>query len=442
MTLKAGISGVRGIVGESLTEEGVSDFSKAFASYIGKGTVIVGRDTRPSGIALEKTVISSLIGCGINVLYAGISATPTMQVLVQKLKADGGIVITASHNPIEWNGMKFIDSKGVFLNAKQNKKLFDLFDSKEFKSAAIPGNIKDIKDPDGYHIDAVLKCVDVKKIRAKKFRVALDSVNGAGSVITPRLLKLLGCEVVEINTDTEKEFARGAEPIAENLADLCRKVKAEKADIGFAQDPDADRLAVVSDRGEAIGEEYSMVLAAEHVLPSSKKGSTVVTNLSTSRMIDDVAKKYGAKVVRTKVGEINVVEKLIEIKAVMAGEGNGGVIYPKVVSSRDSLTGMALILNMLAERGGTISSIVAGIPKYYMIKTKIECRTKEEVEHKLERAKKNFKGVKTDTADGIKFILPDSWMHIRSSNTEPIVRVIAEAKSMKKARDLVRKASA
>lgn len=441
MTLKLGISGVRGIVNESLTDDVAMGFAQAFATYICEGTVIIGRDTRPSGKDIEKLVISKLLECGINVLYAGIAATPTMQVLVKKLKASGGIVITASHNPIEWNGFKFISPSGIFLNEKENNKLFDIYRSKKFITSKKPGKFVDLIDADKHHIDAVLNSMDIKAVRAKHFKVVIDSCNGAGSIITPQLLKALGCEVIQIYTDTEAPFPRGTEPTPENLGALCEAVRKHKADIGFAQDPDADRLAVVNDKGKAVGEEYTMVLAGKYVLMSSKKGSKIATNLSTSRMIDDVASLYGASVLRSKVGEINVVEKLIGSKAVFGGEGNGGVIYPKVVTSRDSLTGISLILSLMAKENKNISSVIDEIPSYVMIKTKITCRSKAEVDSLLNKTRNVFAGSKLDEQDGIKVIFPDAWIHVRASNTEPVVRIIAEARTKAELENLIKKIS-
>jgi phosphomannomutase len=439
MTLKIGISGIRGIYGESLTDKVAMDFARAFAIYICKGTVVVGRDTRPSGKILEKIIIDNLVDCGINILYAGISTTPTMQVLVKKLNADGGIVITASHNPIEWNGFKFISNKGMFLNEKENSRLFSIYREGNKINSKKDGMMKKIKDADSYHIKAILDNIDIKNIRKRKFKVAIDSCNGAGSLITPRLLNELGCIVVQLNTDPNKVFPRGAEPIAENLKVLCQKVKEKKADIGFAQDPDADRLAMVTDEGVAVGEEYTLPLAASYILSDSKAGATVVTNLSTSAMLDHIARKYGAKVIRTKVGEINVVEEMIRSKAVLGGEGNGGVIYPKVICSRDSLTGIVLILNMMAKENLPISSMIKQLPEYHMIKTKIQCRTKEEAECLIKKIINFYRSEKMDLRDGVKIIFNDSWVHIRPSNTEPVVRIIAEAPLYKKANDMIGK---
>jgi phosphomannomutase len=437
MTLKIGISGIRGIVGETLTDQVVADFASAFATYINKGVVVVGRDTRVSGPSIEKIVISSLRERGINVLYAGIVPTPTVQVLVKQFKAAGGIVITASHNPGEWNGFKFISNEGVFLSEEKNEKLFGIYYSKKFKPSKRKGSLKNISDPDKYHINKVLKNVDHKKIAKMNLKVVIDSCNGAGSMITPKLLRKLGCRVISIFTDPDKGFPRGTEPTVENITALCKAVKEHKADIGFAQDPDADRLSVVNEKGIAIGEEYTMVLASIPVLSKAKKGSKVVTNLSTSRMIDDIAAKYGAKVLRSKVGEINVVEELRRSKAVFAGEGNGGVIFPPIVRSRDSLAGIALILLLMAQKKRKISDILNEIPKYDMVKTKFDCSSRSEAEDMLNKTREKFKKEKMDFSDGVKVLYTDSWVHVRASNTEPVIRIIAESPTRKKTLNLI-----
>ena len=439
MTLKISISGIRGIIGKSLTNGVISDFSKAFATYINKGTVVIGKDTRPSGNAIEKIVISCLRELGINVIYAGICPTPTVQILIKKLKAQGGIIITASHNPIQWNGLKFANNKGIFLDEKQNEKMIKTYNSKRFKKTNKKGKYLKLSNPHDHHLRSVLKIIDLKKIQQKKFKVVLDSCNGAGSKITEALLKKLGCKVIHINSDIKKAFARGTEPTPKNLKGLCKKVKQTNSDIGFAQDPDVDRLSIVSDKGIAIGEEYSMVLAAMQVLSMKNTRSPImVTNLSSSMMIDSVAKKYKGKVLRSKVGEINVVSKMIRSKAVFGGEGNGGVIYPEVISSRDSLTGIVLILSLMATREQKLSKIINDIPKYHMIKTKVSCRSNTEVKNILNKVIKKYKKEKMITSDGIKVLFKDSWLHVRPSNTEPVIRIITEGKSVSEAARLAK----
>ncbi|MFC1560160.1 phosphoglucosamine mutase [Candidatus Margulisiibacteriota bacterium] len=438
MTLKTGISGIRGIVGDSLTDEVISDFAKAFATYIKKGRIVIGRDTRASGKKLEKLVVTALKALGISVINAGICPTPTVLLLVKEFKADGGIVITASHNPPQWNGFKFISRKGIFLDGKQNKELLKKYASKKFKGSRGKGGSKVLKQPYKDHINTIFKNIDTKGIRKEKFKVVLDSCNGAGSIITVKLLKQLGCKVVPLYTDTKKGFPRGAEPTPKNLKALCRKVKKEKADIGFAQDPDADRLSIVTDKGIAVGEEYTLALSAMYVLSLKRGKRAVATNLSTSMMIDDVAKRYNAKVIRSKVGEINVTKKLLKAGAVIGGEGNGGVIYPKTVCSRDSLTGIALILALMAGRDKKISALVKEIPKYHMIKSKVRCSSPREVEFLLKKTKHLYKKGRINTLDGIKISIKDLWIHVRPSNTEPVARVIAEGKNKKEVQKAVR----
>jgi phosphomannomutase len=440
MTLKISISGIRGISGDSLTDEVVSDFSKAFASFIKKGTVVIGRDSRPSGEKIKDIFISNLNSLGLNVIYLGICPTPTVQFMVKHLKADGGVVITASHNPAQWNGLKFVRKDGIFLNADEAGKLVQLYEGKKFISSKKQGSSRDQGSPLEPHINKVLQCVDVKSIIKKKFKVAIDSCNGAGPTITVKLLKNLGCDVVELNTKENGLFPHNPEPIPENLTDLCRAVRENHADIGFAQDADADRLAVVTEKGEAPGEEYTLAIAADRILSKLKThNSKLVTNLSTSMMIDDVAKKYGAKVIRTRIGEVNVAEEMVRQKALIGGEGNGGVMYPPVGFNRDSLIGMAIVLDAMAGSGKSISSLIGSLPSYRIVKQKVDCSSKAEVDSLLDKVKSKFAGEKLDLTEGIKVIFPKAWVHVRASNTEPVIRIIAEAESKNKALELINK---
>lgn len=441
MTLKISISGVRGITGESLTDDVAADFSKAFASYIKSGKIVVGRDPRRSGEKLKDIIISNLNQLGLDVIYAGIVPTPTVQVLVKELKADGGLIVTASHNPEQWNGLKFVRSDGIFLNEAQANDLIRIYSSREFISSNKKGDSNDHGKPFDAHINKVLKCVNVPQIKGGKFKVVLDSCNGAGSKITPILLKQLGCDVVELNTDIDKPFPHDPEPVPGNLKALCAKVKETKADIGFAQDADADRLAIVTEKGEAPGEEYTLAIATEHVLSGlkSKEPPLVATNLSTSMMVDKIADKYGAKVIRTKVGEVNVAEEMKARNAVIGGEGNGGVMHPIVGYNRDSLVGIALVLDALASTDQKISGVINGLPKFQIVKDKIKCGTKMEAASYLAKVKIAFKDDKLDLTEGVKVIYRDAWVHIRPSNTEPVIRIIAEARSSEEALALIRK---
>jgi len=441
MTLKISISGVRGITGGSLTNEVVSDFSKAFATYLGKGQVVLGRDSRASGENIKDICVKSLNQLGLDVIYVGIAPTPTVQLMVKELKADGGLIITASHNPGQWNGLKFVRSDGIFLNENQANELIDKYKAKAFEGKGgqrRQGTMKTYKDPYKAHISKILDSVDLEAIKKRKFKVVLDSCNGAGSIITVKLLEELGCDVIRLYADPDKPFPHDPEPVPENLKDLCDKVKEAKADIGFAQDADADRLAIVTDEGKAPGEEYTLAVTIEHVLSRAKKGATVVVNLSTSMMIDDIANKYGAKVIRTKIGEVNVAEEMVKQKGLIGGEGNGGVMYPRVGFNRDSLIGIGLVLNAMASKGKSISQMVKDIPGYHIVKRKIDCPNKLEADKLIENIRSNYKNERIDERDGIKVIFKDSWLHVRSSNTEPIVRIIAEAKSQEKALRLSR----
>ncbi len=443
MTLKISISGVRGIVGDSLTETVVENFCRAFAKYTANGKIVVGSDGRSSGKALCLKVISTLGQCGCNVTDVGIAPTPTVQLAVRDLGADGGIIVTASHNPSEWNGLKFVRSDGVFLNERQALELIGIYEKlgsgkpENSDTETCVSNL-DKKALDR-HISRVISKISADNIRKAGFKVAVDCCNGAGSVITPKILKELGCEVISINTDPGKVPSRGLEPIPGNLSQLCRLVKEFNADIGFAQDPDADRLAIVSEKGLAIGEEYSLALAVSHVLSkkSAVKDKIVVTNLSTSRLTEDAAARFGARTVRTKVGEVNVSEKIKELGALIGGEGNGGVIWPEIGLGRDSICGIGLILEYMAESRNTISELAGTLPRYTMIKDRIDLPQGTDIPGIMSAVEKLFHSAKVDKTDGIKIDLPEGWIHIRPSNTEPIIRVIAEGTDEKTTRKII-----
>jgi len=434
--LKISISGVRGIANESLTPEVCLNFAKAAGTYFKGGTLVLGTDTRVSSEFIKGIVMQGLLSCGCKVIDLGIVPTPTVGFMIRELKIDGGIMITASHNPGEWNGLKFLRSDGIFLNAEQAEKLIGIYQSEEFLEGS-GGSVRFFKKAGDRHIKKVLKTVNASRIRSKKFKVVIDSVNGAGSLITPQLLKKLGCKVVEINTDIKEPFPHGAEPTPENLAQLREAVYAEKADIGFAQDPDADRLAMVTEKGVSVSEEYTLALCVEHILLTRHSGRRiVVANLSTTRAIDEITHKLGGVVLRTRIGEVYVAEEIKKEKALIGGEGNGGVIFPEVGYNRDSLAGIALILDRLAGEKKKISEIINALPQYFSAKKKIECKNQQEAENIMDKVKEVFKSGTLDTTEGIKVILKDSWVHIRPSNTEPIVRVIAEAKSADEAEAL------
>jgi phosphomannomutase len=449
--LMIGVSGVRGVVGKSLTPEILSRYSAAFGNFCrshGRSTcpkVVLGRDSRISGEMCNFAVLSGLLATGCEVIDIGICPTPTVQIAVEELRADGGIVITASHNPIQWNALKFIGSEGTFLAQREAEKLFDLVKNNKITYqpwnglGKVKSDLKTQKSCHGWiqkHIQKILKLryVDVKKIKRKKLKVVLDCCNGAGGTISPHLLKALGCQVIELFCEPDGNFAHNPEPRPENLVSLCRAVKKNRADIGFANDPDVDRLAIVSDQGMPLSEETTLALATKFIL-SKKPKSKVVTNISTSRMIDDIAKEFDSKVYRTKVGEAHVVGSLKAVGGIIGGEGNGGVILPELHYGRDALVGMALILEYLTESKETITDLASKLPRYFMIKKKGEL--KKDFERNLAKLETKYAKGKIKLIDGVKIDFEDSWIHIRKSNTEPIFRIIAEAKSKKKAKELV-----
>ncbi len=437
MTMQDGlmksVSGIRGIVGESLSPELILNVAAAFARYCRYGTVVVGRDSRRTGGAIAGMTESVLALHGCDVVDLGIVPTPTVQVMVEHLGASGGIVVSASHNPIEWNAFKLVGKSGSFLGQKEIDRFFALME-KEHKSKKwnSTGRILSRTDAADIHIEKALAPVDSGLIARRRFKVALDSVNGAGSIITQTLLSRLGCEIVPVHCEITGIFPRGAEPLAENLGDLCASVKRSGAAIGFAQDPDADRLAIVDERGIPIGEEYTLAMVAEHLL--SKKTGRVVVNLSTTRAIEDIAKRHDALFTRTKVGEINVVEQMRKSGARIGGEGNGGVIAPEVHLGRDSLAGISYVLEMMAERGQSVSKIVEDLPRYIMKKGKVALAPGSDTASIISGIRNEFGKERINDIDGLRidFIkegpFGGGWVHLRASNTEPIFRIIAEGR--------------
>jgi len=426
MKLMRSISGIRGIVGQTLTPQVIVSHTKAFLDLINAKKIVIGRDSRPTGEKLSGLVCGVCTLSGVEVVDCGLATTPTVELLVEQLGASGGIIITASHNPIEWNALKFLNSKGMFLGPSEVKELFAKADAFEKKESFAGG--------DDMHIKATiaLPFVDAQKIKERKFKVAVDAVNGAGSFALPKLLDELGCEVVKIHCEPNGVFPRGAEPLQENLSDLGKAVKENKCDIGFALDPDADRCAIVDENGEPIGEEYTLAIAAETVLQREAKPLSI--NLSTSRMCEDLADKFGVQCYRTAVGEINVSLDMMEHGCVVGGEGNGGVILPALHYGRDSLVSAALVLDLLARHGIKVSGWVKSHPSYTMLKKKFEI--KNPVSEAMEKAKKAFAGWKTDERDGLWLGKDKSFVHLRASNTEPVIRIIAEAPSAKEAETL------
>ena len=434
------VSGMRGIIGENLTASIAVEYGSAFGTYLKNRfqrdaqhtaqdtmSVCIGMDSRPSGEMLKSAVTAGLCAAGIDVVDLGIVTTPGVGVMVRELACAGGVVITASHNSVAYNGIKLLLDKGVAPPAPEAEKIKRCFLEKNLALAdsAHCGRVTCSDRTDSTHIAKVLAIVDKDTIAAKEFKVVLDSVNGAGGRVTKKLLAEFGCEVTAINAEPTGLFAHGPEPIAANLTDLCDAVKGEVADIGFAQDPDADRLAIVDENGTYIGEEYTLALAAKYIF--SKRTGKAVTNLSTSRMIDDVAGKAGGKVIRTAVGEANVAAAMLEHDCIIGGEGNGGVIDLRVGPIRDSLVGIALVMQLMAETGKTISGLVDEIGGYYMSKDKFPA-WQEQARQILKSAKEAFPEAKLDTTDGCRFDFDDGWLHLRASNTEPVMRIIVEAK--------------
>jgi phosphomannomutase len=362
--------------------------------------------------------------------------------MVRKLKCRGGVVVTASHNPLPWNGLKFMRRDGIFLNEKQGSKFLKFFEHRYFKHK-LPQGVSSYSAAIDLHVREVVKAVNAFAIRRKKLKVAFDGCNGAGSVALVKLLKKLGCRVYAINTDTRLPFPHNPEPLPENLTELCQLVREKKADLGLAVDADADRLAIINEAGQPLGEELTLALAVKFVLskkiPPRHGRRVVVANLSTSRVFDDVAKSCRALPLRTKVGEVHVAEELKNLKGLIGGEGNGGVIYPPVGFNRDSLIATALVLNYLATSNRPLSALRRELPHYEMVKTKVECRSLEEAQDYLEKVKIVFRGETLELTEGVKVIMADSWIHVRASNTEPIIRIIAEGRDQSRAAALVAK---
>ena len=421
-------SGVRGIVGKGLTPEVISELASAFGS-LRPGKILVGYDTRTSNQMFKYAVFSGLLSVGCHAIDVGICPTPSLQLMVKDTDAKGGIVITGSHNPVEWNALKFIRDDGLFLYPEEGEELIRLY-----KRGNIPragwnkiGKVSFDDQAVAHHLQSILRVVNVNEIRNKKFKVVIDACNGAASVISPVLLEKLGCQVIRLNCKPDGIFPRPPEPVPENLEELSKVVKEHQADIGFAHDADADRLVLVSEQGEPLSEEYTLAIVTRFVLKEKTKGP-VVTNICTSQTVEDVVKEFGCQIVRTKVGDIHVSRKMKDCGAVIGGEGNGGVIFPSLNYARDGIVSIALILNYLAAENRTISSICEELPRYYMIKKKIESQGFN-FELLKEEVIKRFESEDLDFLDGMKIKLPKGWVHIRPSGTEPVLRLISEAEN-------------
>ena len=435
-TLKISISGVRGVIGQSLTPTLLTRFAQAFGTHTGSGTIVVGRDPRTSGEMVKHAVIAGILSSGGRVVDIGVCPVPTVQLQVRLRKAQGGIAITASHNPAEWNALKFIGSNGLFLDAGQARELLDIYHQGEYTKVGSE-EIRTVEEVEGAgdaHIKAVMDALGPLPSQGKRLRVVLDSCNGAGSIVGPKLLEALGAEVIAINVTPDGSFPRPAEPVPENLGDLCDAVKKHGADVGFAQDMDADRLAIVNEHGIPIGEDYTLVLAALYVL--GREPGPVVANLSTTSALEDLAKKFDCPLFLTKIGEVNVTDKMQQQHAIIGGEGNGGVIYPRVNFARDSLVGMALVLHLLAESGKTVSQLLDQFPRYTVVKEKMVCPS-EKIPAVLRMLRQEYGEFPLDTRDGVKVTLPEGWFLVRGSNTEPIIRIVAESSSDSHAREIV-----
>lgn len=446
MSLMTSISGVRGIVGDGLTPEVIVKYASAFAEYCRFGKIVVGRDGRRSGTLINDIAISVLLASGCDVIELGVAPTPTIGIAVEQLHADGGIAITASHNPMEWNGMKFIGRSGLFLNVTENKVLWSILDGGHHKYAGWNEIGRHLVDDTfiRQHIDMVLNLpyLEIGKIQRRHLKVAVDCINAAGGVIVPRLLRDMGCDVVEMNCDVSGVFARTPEPVPENLMDFARLVRDERADLGIVVDPDVDRLVLITEKGEPFGEEYTITAAVKFVLSQTMRTDvspqSVVVNLSTTLAVEDVVKSYGAKIFRTPVGEINVASKMKEVSAVIGGEGSGGVILPAVHYGRDAIVGIGLILQYLVDFNGTLSELRSQLPSYAILKSKfsIDGRDFEKILRDLQAQYKGSGEMNTD--DGLRIAFDHSWVHLRPSNTEPIVRVIAEAPTKEEANTLLK----
>ncbi|MHC4571660.1 MAG: phosphoglucosamine mutase [Planctomycetota bacterium] len=438
------ISGMRGIVGENLTDSIAADYGSAFGTFLKnihagkkeKLSVCIGRDSRPSGPMLKSAVTAGLCAVGIDVIDLELVTTPGVGIMLRQLGCAGAVSITASHNPIQYNGIKLLIGDGFAPPPGTAGQIKQCFLDKDFAFVDSPhcGQVSSNKKTDATHIAKALAIVNKKAIAAKKFKIVLDSVNGAGGPVTKKILAKLGCEVIAINDEPTGIFPHRPEPTARNLIGLCEVVKKEEAEIGLAQDPDADRLAIVDEKGTYIGEEYTLALAAKYIF--SKKGGKAATNLSTSRMLDDVAEKAGGQVIRTAVGEANVAAAMLKHDCIIGGEGNGGVIDLRVGPIRDSLVGIALILQLMTETGKTVSELVGEIGSYYMSKDKFVADSSQ-ARQILDLAKKTFPDAKLNTTDGCRFDFDDGWLHLRASNTEPVMRLIVEAKDQSIARKYI-----
>jgi phosphomannomutase len=445
MTLIKSISGIRGTIGgkigENLTPVDAVKFAAAYGTWLKKYstkknlTVVVGRDARISGPMIHNLVVNTLVGLGINVVDLGLSTTPTVEIAVPLEKADGGIILTASHNPKQWNALKLLNEKGEFLNGSEGEKILAIAEAESFDFADVD-SLGELIENDAYmdiHIDEVLNLalVDVDAVKAAKFKVVVDGVNSSGGIIIPKLLELMGVEVVKLYCDPTGHFPHNPEPLKEHLTDISELVVKEAAHLGIVVDPDVDRLAFICEDGEMFGEEYTLVACADYVL--SKTPGNTVSNMSSSRALRDVTNKHNGSYEASAVGEVNVVELMKKNNAIIGGEGNGGIIYPESHYGRDSLVGVALFLTHLANKKMTVSALRASYPEYYMSKNKIELTPQIDVDAILIAMTDKYKNEDCSTIDGVKIDFAEEWVHLRKSNTEPIIRIYTEAPSQSRA---------
>lgn len=451
MTLIKSISGIRGTiggnVGDNLTPIDAVKFASAYGTWVKNQVekeeyrVVIGRDARISGEMMQQLVMNTLVGLGIHVIDLGLSTTPTVEMAVPMEHADGGIILTASHNPKQWNALKLLNEKGEFLNGEEGAKILEIAESNIIEFAEID-ELGEITINDAYidlHIEEIInsKWVDVEAIKLAKFKVVVDAVNSTGGIAIPRLLNELGVEVVKLYCEPNGQFPHNPEPLKEHLGDICKLVVEENADFGIVVDPDVDRLAFIDEKGNMFGEEYTLVAVADYIL-GKEKGNTV-SNLSSSRALRDVTEKHGGTYHASAVGEVNVVTLMKATEAIIGGEGNGGIIFPEFHYGRDSLVGAALFLTHLAEKKMTVSELREEYPAYFMSKNKIQLTPELEVDAILTAMEEKYAAEEVSTVDGVKIDFPENWVHLRKSNTEPIIRIYTEAQSQQEADELADK---
>ena len=441
MTLIKSISGIRGtiggVVGDNLTPVDAVKFASAYGTFLKnnsnkeKLTVVVGRDARISGPMIHNLITNTLIGLGIDIIDLGLSTTPTVEIAVPLEKADGGIILTASHNPKQWNALKLLNNKGEFLSAAEGELILKIAEEESFVFSEVD-HLGTISENEAYmdiHVDEVLNLplVDADSVAKRKYKVVVDAVNSSGGIIIPKLLEQMGVEVVKLYCEPNGHFPHNPEPLKEHLGDICKLVLEEKADFGIVVDPDVDRLAFISNDGEMFGEEYTLVACADYVL--SKTPGNTVSNMSSSRALRDITNKHNGSYQASAVGEVNVVELMKATNAIIGGEGNGGIIYPELHYGRDSLVGVALFLTYLANQEKTVAELRASYPQYYMSKNKIELTPHIDVDAILVAMTEKYKSEDITTIDGVKIDFSENWVHLRKSNTEPIIRIYTEAKT-------------